>query len=316
MSQLAAAGVVAPTTSERQRISRIAVASAALVGLTSVLIVLGALVRAHGAGLACPDWPLCFGEVVPSFDLKVGFEFAHRVFAGSISLCFIGLAIAVLRSRAAPALRGWLALATGLLALQILLGALTVWQLLASWTVTSHLLTGNAFNAALLIVTLRLRECARGEGAESTTRPVAAGLRIAATGAALLLVAQLAVGGLVSSTYAGLACNEWPACADGVWFPSFEGARGTHLLHRLAAYALLGLLAACWLAARGTALGSLLAAATGIALLQAAVGVANVLLRIPVEVTALHSALAAGLVLLMAATLARAWRAQLAPEAL
>ena len=53
---------------------------------------LGALVRAHEAGLACPDWPLCFGEFVPAFDLRVGFEYSHRVLAGSVSLLFAALA--------------------------------------------------------------------------------------------------------------------------------------------------------------------------------------------------------------------------------
>ena len=50
-------------------------------GLTFCLIVVGALVRANDAGLACPDWPLCYGEFVPTFDLKVAFEWGHRVFA-------------------------------------------------------------------------------------------------------------------------------------------------------------------------------------------------------------------------------------------
>lgn len=59
-----------PTASTR----KIATGFVALVVLTECLIVLGALVRAHEAGLACPDWPLCFGEFVPAFDLRVAFE--------------------------------------------------------------------------------------------------------------------------------------------------------------------------------------------------------------------------------------------------
>ena len=76
-----------------------------------------------------------------------------------------------------------------------------------------------------------------------------------------LLVLQLVLGGQVSSRFAGLACDEWPACHAGVWFPDFQGARGLHLLHRLTGYALLaGLLAAAALA-RGTGRpGRLLAA--------------------------------------------------------
>ena len=64
-----------------------------LAAVTYVLIVLGALVRAHGAGLSCPDWPLCFGEVIPEFDFKIAFEWGHRVLAGSVgSLSCLALA--------------------------------------------------------------------------------------------------------------------------------------------------------------------------------------------------------------------------------
>jgi cytochrome c oxidase assembly protein subunit 15 len=43
----------------------------ALVASTYVLLVFGASVRVHGAGLACPDWPLCFGEVIPTLNFEV-----------------------------------------------------------------------------------------------------------------------------------------------------------------------------------------------------------------------------------------------------
>jgi len=46
------------------------------------------------------------------------------------------------------------------------LGALTVWHLLAAWTVTAHLVTGNAFAASLLWIALRLR---RGSAAPAPT---------------------------------------------------------------------------------------------------------------------------------------------------
>jgi cytochrome c oxidase assembly protein subunit 15 len=276
---------------------------AALLAAVVGLITLGALVRAHGAGLACPDWPLCFGEVIPPMDVKVAFEWSHRMLVGVVSLGFAGLAVATLRRPGLAALRPWLAATAGVLGVQILLGALTVWRLLASWTVTSHLVTGNAFAVALLLSTLRLREIAWPEPAPPRVGP---GTRRLLGAAATLLVLQMVLGGLVSSRFAGLACPEWPTCNGGAWFPSWHGSVGLHLLHRTNAYAVWTLLACLAVAARGTpGLGRLALAAAGLATLQVAVGVANVLLGLPVEITGLHSLLAALLVLTTAAAVRR-----------
>jgi cytochrome c oxidase assembly protein subunit 15 len=285
--------------SEARALRGLAAGFFALCAATFGLIVLGALVRAHGAGLACPDWPLCFGRLVPAFDLRVAFEWSHRAVAGAIGLAFAGLGLAVLRQPAArAACGGWLAAAAGLLAGQVLLGALTVWHLLAAWTVTSHLGIGNPFAASLLFLGLRLRGAARAEEAEPAPRRTRAW--VAAALACLAL--QLVLGGLVSSRYAGLACPEWPTCNGGVWFPSFGGAVGLHLLHRGNGYLLGVLLVGAALAARGQgAVGRVLALAAALGGAQIVVGVLNVRLGLPVEVTGLHSALAAALVLSLAA---------------
>ena len=279
-----------------------------LVALTSVLIVLGALVRANGAGLACPDWPLCFGQAIPEFDLKVTFEWSHRVLAASVGLLFLGLGAAILWR---PATRGpggpIVAIGTVLLAVQVLLGALTVWELLAKWSVTSHLLVGNAFNACLLVLALRLSELDRGR----TPARSAPGVRRIVWGVAVLLLVQLILGGLVASGYAGLACPEWPTCNGGRWFPSWRGSVGVHLLHRMNGYALgAALLAAAWRIRDVPRVGWLVGLAAAFGLAQMPVGVFNVLLGIPVALTGLHSALAAGLVLCIAAALHGCYNAE------
>jgi cytochrome c oxidase assembly protein subunit 15 len=293
---------------------RLASGFALLVALTFGLIVLGALVRAHDAGLACPDWPLCFGELVPRMNLRVAFEWTHRLVAGSLALVFAGLATLALRRRASREASARLLLAAGLLLLvQVLLGALTVWQLLAAWTVTSHLLAGNAFAATLLLVCLALRARARGDAAASA--PAAA--RALAAAAGVLLLVQMLLGGLVASRYAGLACPDWPACWEGAWFPTFEGDVGLQLLHRwnaaLVVAALLGLAAAARAAGAPLRRLAVLAAALGVC--QLGVGVANVWLRLPVEVTGLHSALAAALVLTLTAAAHQCWGRAAPPAA-
>jgi cytochrome c oxidase assembly protein subunit 15 len=273
----------------------------ALVGLSYLLIVLGALVRANDAGLACPDWPLCFGKLVPRFDVKVAFEYTHRVVAGGLALCFVWLAWRTLRDVELRARCGAvLALAAGLLVAQIILGGLTVLQLLAAWTVTSHLLTGNAFAATLLWIGLALKDAERGAPAAPQT---SGAIRAAIAASVLLLALQMLLGGLVASRYAGLACSHWPACGPEGWFPSFEGAVGLHLLHRWNAVLVAATLAAAWLSCRSVpALRRLTTLALALATAQFIVGVANVLLELPVEVTGLHSALAAALVLTWTAT--------------
>jgi cytochrome c oxidase assembly protein subunit 15 len=279
---------------------------AALVVLTVGLIVLGALVRAHDAGLACPDWPLCFGELIPRINLRVGFEWSHRVVAAGVSLCFLGLGALVLRRPATrDACRGLLAAAAALLALQVLLGALTVWQLLASWTVTAHLLTGNGFAVALLWTALMLRDL---DGTGTSGNPVAPA-RHAVAAVAALLVLQMLLGGLVSSRYAGLVCPEWPACREGVWLPTWRDGVGLHLFHRWNAVALLAALAvaARTAARRAPALRRVTALALALGVGALGVGIANVLLEIPVEVTGLHSALAAALVLCVSVAVRECW---------
>jgi len=287
------------------RVEDLALPFALLAGLTWALIVLGALVRAHGAGLACPDWPLCHGEFVPAFDLRVAFEYSHRVVAGSVSLGFAVLAvIAWLRSQPGDPIRRRLGLAAALLAVQILLGALTVWHLLAYWTVTSHLLVGNSIGATFAWIALELRARRRAQPRAEPT----AGQRRAVAAVIALLGLQLALGGLVSSRYAGVSCPEWPTCNGGLWFPSWRGPVGLHLFHRANGYLLCAaLVALAWICRSHARLSRIARVAVALALAQVAVGVANVLSGIPVEITGLHSALAAALVLTATAAAHSAW---------
>jgi len=273
-----------------------------LLVFTLGLIVLGAMVRAHEAGLACPDWPLCFGQLIPEFNLKVGFEYGHRAVAGLLGLGYAALFFLAWRRPYTQRAVGRLILVgAALLVTQALLGALTVWQLLAAWTVTAHLVTGNAYALTLLWIALDLR------GPPPPQR-VPSAARAWVSASALLLVLQMVLGGLVSSRFAGMVCPEWPTCNGEFWFPSLDGTVGLHIFHRMNAYAMLGaLFASAFVCRRVTSLQRLTALALLLGCGQVVVGIANVLLAIPVEITALHTALAAGLVLTLSATLRSAW---------
>ena len=293
-------------------VPRLSTLAAGLVAVTWALIVFGASVRVHGAGLACPDWPLCFGEVVPAIDVGVAFEFGHRVLAGTVSLAFLGLLAGLVAARGA--LPRWIprvgGLALGVLAVQVVLGGLTVLELLAEWTVTSHLVAGNTFCLLLFVLALGLREV----GAPVRRAAVPGWARWSGGAVAALALVQLALGGLVASSHAGLVCGPvWPTCGNGAWFPTWGGLVGLHLAHRWVAYGL-------WVAALANAASlagaprarragwAVFAAVTG----QAGLGIANVLLALPVEVTLLHSFGATATVLSLTWLQVELWRAPLA----
>jgi cytochrome c oxidase assembly protein subunit 15 len=127
---------------------------------------------------------------------------------------------------------------------------------------------------------------------------------------ALAIPTQLALGGYVSGSHAGLACGTWPTC-DGVnWFPTFGGLVGLQLMHRVVAY---GLLAGAVYGAgvtrmRGPA-GRIAGLLLALVLIQAGLGVANVLLQLKWEITLAHTAGAASLMLCTAWLNWEAWRA-------
>src|SRR3989338_6636406 len=79
-----------------------------VIGLRSLLVMIvglmapGAGVRTMNAGLSCPDWPLCFGKMIPDFHPGVWFEFVHRAYAGLVALVFAGLCVSVFLSKTAP----------------------------------------------------------------------------------------------------------------------------------------------------------------------------------------------------------------------
>lgn len=289
-----------PALLPHARIRRMSLGLAGLALATWALIVFGALVRANGAGLACPDWPLCFGELVPSFDFRVALEWGHRVLAGAIGIGYTALGVALLR---APDLRESMRLTVilgfVLLAVQVGLGGLTVLLGLAPWTVTAHLVCGNLFLVLLVWMWRDLRESLHEDASRETTLG-SAGFALVAGSVALVGV-QIVLGGLVSSHYAGFACWSFPTCDGTSFAPTLRNLVGLHVLHRFGAYAVaLAYLVLVFAVREPASVASLARSGLRLVVLQIAVGALNVLLRMPVELTALHSAVASGLVVVTA----------------
>ena len=126
-------------------------------GVIYVQLILGALMRHTGAGLAIPDFPLALGRLVPPFDAPgVLIHFMHRVGAVSVTLCIAWVVARVVREHAneRQLLRPALTLGS-LLLVQLTLGALTIWTGRAVLPVTAHVAVGAAVLATSFFLTLR-----------------------------------------------------------------------------------------------------------------------------------------------------------------
>lgn len=266
------------------------------------LIVVGALVRTTGSGLACPDWPLCEGRLIPRFEAHVLIEWFHRLLALVVSLMVFATAVWVAAQGPVRArLGGLAALTVGLLLAQVLLGALTVWKLLSPVVVSSHLAVALLLFSTLLALTLVARIAAQ-EGRDAghpLVRP--AGLLPTFAFATALAYVQCLLGGLVSSHHAGLACPDWPTCG-GQWFPPLEGGVGLQMMHRWGAYLLTIVLLVTAVRARrapdaGVRAGGRMAAM--LTFIQIILGVSSVLLGTPPWLSTLHLANAAAILAML-----------------
>ncbi len=201
---------------------------AVLCAVLFILIVLGAAVRLANAGLACPDWPLCNGELVPKFNFQIFMEWTHRAVAMSVGILALVNAILIFQIR--KDLVGWILGSLFLFAIQAFLGRQTVIELLRPEIVNSHLMGGYLLFAVNLLIYCRLKN----QNPVSTAGCYSKIL----LSFAIFTFFQATVGGTVSSHYAGLVCPDFPSCIDGVWWPA-EGLRLVKMLHRYGAFILL-----------------------------------------------------------------------------
>jgi heme A synthase len=237
---------------------------------TYLLIVLGAFVRITGSGMGCGDhWPLCNGHLFPPLsDVGTVIEWSHRLLASVVSVLVAAVALVAWRQHR-PGAAPYAAL--GLVAVQVLLGAVTVKTGLTPAMVILHLATAMLLLAALLI---------------AAAGPV--GARHAVPLLALAFVTIL-FGALTANLGAAAACTGFPLC-NGQLIPDGGSLQYIHWTHRLLAYALLGYV--IWWAVR---MGG--RRAWGVAALvgaQVVVAAAMVLLGLPGGLQAAHVAVGAG----------------------
>jgi cytochrome c oxidase assembly protein subunit 15 len=129
-----------------------------------VQLLLGALMRHLGAGLAIPDFPLAFGGLVPPvWSPGIAVHFAHRLGALAVVASLVPLVLRCRRSGDARLARHAGALA-GLLLVQLALGAATVLAHKAVLPTTAHVATGAAVLGGAWLLTLRAHRLLRPLG--------------------------------------------------------------------------------------------------------------------------------------------------------
>ncbi len=267
------------------------------------LIVLGGTVRSTGSGEACPDWPLCKGHIVPPLEAKVWVEFSHRLLATVVTFLVAGLIYAIWRRRKQDPLL-WKAaiLAGGLLALQIIVGGITVDTKTAAGVVAIHLSIALTLLTTLIFITARLFR--------TTDHPLG---RLEVLPCVVLagVFALVISGAFVSQKHAGLAYPDWPLFNGGVT-PSSSEAGQLHYLHRIVA-GTVGLLFLALFAQAVRRHASpkviwLLTCAGVLFVAQALLGAANVWLELATSVRILHLALASAVWAVLVFTMAWAYQ--------
>ncbi len=270
--------------------TRLALVTAAA---TVVLMGLGSLVYATGSSLACPDWPLCRGQVMPAMVGGVLFEHGHRLLALFVGVLVTVLAVAFFRTR-----RGrdrWLAPILVLLVLmQAVLGGLTVIYRLPPVVSIAHLTTSMVLLALIVVVAVRARPRTLAPAVREVPSPR---LRLLLDLTAALLFVQIVLGGLVRHAGAALACATDPFLCLGTALPDAAPAR-IQMLHRALAL-LVALAIACSSIAifRSKHVRSLRPLATAAPLLvavQIGLGVAGVVTALAPAIVSTHT-LVAGL---------------------
>lgn len=280
--------------------------------LVLVITSLSATMRLTKAGLGCADWPRCYGHALREAQRGepvtagesatiAAMRLAHRVVAGAALLLVLMMVMTSLSTQPLLWREGRLAL--GLLACALFLAVL------GRWTAQSRVpavTIGNLLGGFMMLaLAWRLARSAAPVPAVALRDPLA---RWAWLGVALLLW-QIALGGLVSASFAGLSCPELSGCdaSNSSWRaldpwrePQVAATQAENLagalangLHRVSALVVAGVLVALAAAARRRGRHRIAAALITLLAVQGGLGVVLVAGQLPLAAALAHNVVAA-----------------------
>jgi cytochrome c oxidase assembly protein subunit 15 len=213
--------------------------------LALAVVMLGAFTRLSDAGLGCPDWPGCYGQMVAPHtssqisEAKQAFpgakiepakawaEMVHRYFAGTLGVLILILTIWAYRRRLKGDSHQMIVIPTLLVLLvifQAVLGMWTVTWLVFPLIVSAHLLAGMTLAALLWALTLNARNLTPPSVAPSSA------LRFWAILGLLIVFGQIFLGAWTSTNYASIICEGFPFC-QGSFFPPMDFHAGFNFVN-------------------------------------------------------------------------------------
>jgi cytochrome c oxidase assembly protein subunit 15 len=293
------------------------------IALVVVVIVSSAYLRLTQAGLACADWPACYGSIVQAGGVTTaerGARFAHRLSASAVGIVLLALLAIALAQRPRLSQQALLA-GAGLVvaALRATIGAVTTGnvedgQLLPAVTV-ANLVGGFALLALLALLRQTLAQAPASKPMTDPMRP-APGLTLLAGCALAATIVQVVLGALVSAKFAALACPAFPLCGADAPPGTLAGAldpfaplevdatrsivrppalAAQHWAHRVGAHVVLVIAAALVLVLARARLTREAVALAVLVVVQLALGAAIVLAKLPLPVVLAHNLVAATL---------------------
>lgn len=295
--------------------------------LALIVVILGAYTRLADAGLGCPDWPGCYGQLLvpdvisseydrPLDVAKAWKEMVHRYAASTLGLSIVVIFLLAIFRR--PETLRSIKLPTALLLLVGFQGALGMWTVTEQvhpGIVTMHLFGG--FSTTTLLFWLLLNE-RRSIKLEQPILKKHKLMLILVTG---LLVFQIFLGGWTSTNYAALSCGDYfPTCLGEMWpddmdfknayywgplgidyeFGILENQTRTaiQMVHRIGALVVtVAILALSFTLKSYPALKKSIAVVLALLAIQVALGIVNVVMSLPIFAATMHNVVALALLL-------------------